>query len=154
MKQLLRQYDALETSKTKAMPKSKQQIDAFTRAYLECALWAETDNSDDSGGDPLEDNYDLDDIDPESLKQAITDCRRFQDENAEDLARYSNKAWTADELGGHDFWLTRRGHGAGFWDRCDFLPKEARDRLTAAAKKCGERYVTVGDDGHVYIEKG
>lgn len=25
--------------------------------------------------------------------------------------------WSDDERAGHDFWLTRAGHGAGFWDR-------------------------------------
>ena len=70
----------------------------------------------------------------------IEDCRRFQEENAADLARYDHPQWTAAELGGHDFWLTRNGHGCGFWDRNDCLPEEAGDRLTAAAEKCGEYY--------------
>ena len=48
--------------------------------------------------------------------------------------------------------MTRNGHGAGFWDRTDCLPEEARDRLTAAAEKCGEYYLGVGDDGNVYID--
>ena len=42
------------------------------------------------------------------------DCRRFQEENAADLALYDHPQWTAAELGGHDFWLTRNGHGCGF----------------------------------------
>jgi hypothetical protein len=127
-------------------------LDAFTRAYLECILWAETDHSDDSGGDPLDENYSLDDFDPASLKQAIYDCRRFQEENAADIALYDHQNWTAAELGGHDFWLTRNGHGCGFWDRNDFLPADAGNRLTAASEEYGECYVTVGDDGKLYID--
>lgn len=129
-----------------------ETLDDFTRAYLEAAFWAETDNSTDAGGDPVEDNYSFDDLDPDSLAQAIEDCRRFQEENAADLAAYDHPQWSAAELGGHDFWLTRNGHGAGFWDRYDCLPEAARDRLTAAAERYGEKTVGVGDDGNVYID--
>jgi len=45
----------------------------------------------------------------------VEECRRFQEENAADLAAYDHPQWSAAELGGHDFWLTRNGHGAGFW---------------------------------------
>ena len=128
------------------------ELEDFTRAYLEAILWAETDNADDSGGEPLDRNYDLYDFDPDSLDKAVEECRRFQEENASDLAAYDHPQWSAAELGGHDFWLTRNGHGAGFWDRTDCLPEAARDRLTAAAERYGERCVGVGDDGNVYID--
>ena len=116
------------------------ELDDFTRAYLEAILFAETDNADDSGGEPLDRNYDLWDFDPDSLDKAIEDCRRFQEENAADLARYNHPQWSAAELGGHDFWLTRNGHGAGFWDRTIACRKRPRDRLTAAAETYGEKY--------------
>ena len=124
-------------------------LDIFTRAYIECALWSTNDESDDSGGDPLDDNYTIDDIAPESLAKMIDDCRRFQEENAADLALYNHPRYRGPELGGHDLWLTRNGHGAGFWDRDDCLPEEARDRLTAAAKKYGEVYLSA-NDGAIY----
>ena len=127
-------------------------LDDFTRAYLEAILFAETDNADDSGGEPLDRNYDLWDFDPDSLDKAVEDCRRFQEENTADLALYDHPQWTAAELGGHDFWLTRNGHGCGFWDRNDCLPQEARDRLTAAAEKAREYYLYLGDDGVIYGE--
>lgn len=41
---------------------------------------------------------------------------------------------------GHDFILTRNGHGAGFWDRGYGA---AGDRLTSAAKAYGEVHATV-----------
>ena len=128
------------------------ELDDFTRAYLEAILWAETDNADDSGGEPLDRNYDLYDFDSDSLDKAVEECLCFQEENAADLAVYDHPQWSAAELGGHDFWLTRNGHGAGFWDRTDCLPEAARDRLTAAAERYGERRVGVGDDGNVYID--
>jgi hypothetical protein len=84
-------------------------MDEFTAAYIECALWSSNDETDEQGGAPLDANYCADDIDPATLATMVEDCRRFQEQNAEliraDLVR-----------AGHDFWLTRNHHGAGFWD--------------------------------------
>lgn len=49
---------------------------------------------------------------------------------------------------GTDFWLTRNGHGAGFWDRGY---GEAGDKLTAFAEKFGKQDVYKGDDGKAYV---
>ena len=92
------------------MTTTTPQLDEFTNAYLECALWSTNDESTPSGGCPLDDNYSIEDIDPEMIATAVADCERFQRDHAallegQDLSR-----------AGHDFWLTRNGHGAGFWD--------------------------------------
>jgi hypothetical protein len=126
------------------------QFDEFSRSYVEAALWATTDESTDAGGDPLDDNYSAADIDVDTLAGMIDDCRRFQEANAADLAQYNHPEWTPAGLGGHDFWLTRNGHGCGFWDRNDCLPEDAAQRLTAAAEKCGEVDLYVGDNGKIY----
>ena len=128
---------------------TRPALDAFTLAYIEAALWSSNDESDDAGGDPLDANYSVDDIAPETLAEMADDCCRFQEANAADLALYSHRQWSAAELGGHDFWLTRNGHGCGFWDR-DCLPEAAGERLSAAAEAAGERYLYIGDDGMIY----
>lgn len=53
-----------------------------------------------------------------------------------------------DNSEGHDFWLTRAGHGAGFWD--GDLPEELGERLTQASKAAGNREPYIGDDGLIY----
>jgi hypothetical protein len=126
-------------------------LSPFARAYVECALWASNDESDESGGEPMDANYGIDDIDSDTLASMVDDCRRFQEENAADLALYDHPEWTAAELGGHDFWLTRNHHGAGFWDR-DCLPRDAGERLTEAAHACGTVDLYLGDDGVIYGE--
>lgn len=137
-------------------------LDEFTRAYLECILFSETDNSDDSGGEPLDHSYSIEDFSEESLKEAIADCVRFQKDNAEDIATipdhnmkrcdsYGRDHYSGLECAGHDFWFTRNGHGVGFWDR-DWISKPVKERLTAACKKLGERWVYVGDDGQLHID--
>ena len=112
--------------------------DAFTRQYIETALWSSNDNSDDSGGDPLDKNYSPSDLTVDTLREMIADCEKFQAENARMLARAyaeAKKPYDAENAG-HDFWLTRNGHGAGFWDRD--LPKDVGDALTRASEKYGE----------------
>jgi len=123
------------------------QLDDFTRAYIECALWATNDESTPAGGEPLDQNYGIGDIDPDTLNKMAEDCQCFQRENTADLALYDHPA--SAELGGHDFFLTRNGHGAGFWDR-DCLPEDAGQRLTEAAKAYGECSLYVGDDNMIY----
>ncbi len=57
------------------------KLDDFTEAYIECALWSSTDQSSDSGGEPLDDNYDASDIAPETLEKMVADCKAFQGDN-------------------------------------------------------------------------
>ncbi len=130
------------------MSNTINQLDDFTLAYIEAALWSTNDESDESGGEPLDSNYGLDDLAPETLAAIVEDCRRFQQENVNDLASYDHPRYSAAEMGGHDFLLTRNGHGCGFWD--GDWPEEAGERLTAAAEKCGEFNLYVGDDGLLY----
>ena len=125
-------------------------LDKFTEAYVEAALWATNDESDERGGEPLENNYSLADIAPETLAKIIENCRRFQQENTADLALYRHPLYGGKELGGHDFFLTRNHHGCGFWDRLDCLPEDAGRRLTDAAHKYVEFDLYVGDDGLIY----
>lgn len=49
---------------------------------------------------------------------------------------------------GYDFWLTRNGHGVGFWDRGY---GEVGEKLTENANKFAECYIYLGDDGKAYI---
>lgn len=50
---------------------------------------------------------------------------------------------------GHDIWLTRNGHGAGFFDRG--YDSDIEERLMNAAQKLGESYPYQGDDGRLYF---
>jgi hypothetical protein len=127
-------------------------LDPLTRAYLECALWSSTDESDESGGESLDKNYTLDDFAPEALERAIADCRAFQEANADDIynADYApgSGEWSNAERAGRDFWLTRNGYGSGFWVR-DL--GEIGERLDKAATAAGPCDAYQGDDGRIYL---
>lgn len=125
-------------------------MDDFTLAYIECALWATNDESNEQGGEPLDANYSISDLAPETLEAMIADCAAFQKANAADVAAGPDgHDYDRYERAGHDFWLTRNHHGAGFWDG-DY-PEEIGERLTAASHAYGEVNLYV-HDGRVYTE--
>lgn len=118
-------------------------LDAFTRGFLECALWSSTDGSREDGGDPLDDNWTIESIAPACVELLAKECERFQVDNQADLESAKSIAHA-----GHDFWLTRNGHGAGFWDG-DY-PDAVGERLTADSERYGEVDLYIGDDGQIY----
>lgn len=134
-----------------------KELDDFVKHYLIAALWSSTDNNE----EPLDGAYDIDDLAPETLAAAIADCERFQTVSAELLAdayimydalglSYHPDAGSAQACAGHDFWLTRCGHGIGFWDR-GF--NDLGDQLTALVGYCTEFppvELYVGEDGKIY----
>lgn len=113
-------------------------LDAFTRGYIGAALQlADEELGDDAFYEKLH---------VDTISDMIEDCRAFQAENAADLGEYYDHGLD-EEQAGIDFWLTRNGHGAGFWDRG---AGDAGKRLSAASKKYGETDLYLGDDGAVY----
>jgi hypothetical protein len=130
------------------------KFDVFTQAYIQAALWSSTDDSDPTGGEPLDKNYSIKDIAPKTLKRMVKDCQRFQEVNWELLTSEPGSEYLRGgelspvlERAGQDFWLTRNGHGAGFWD--GDWPVNG-DALTKASNKYGEYNLYVGDDGKIY----
>ena len=113
-------------------------LDAFTFAYIEAAFWTATDED----GEPMG-HLGLHDLSPEALQEAIRDCRAFQETYAEQLASLDAAQ------SGHDFLLTRNGHGAGFWDRG--YPDAIADPLTEGAGAYGTADLYLGDDGLLYF---
>lgn len=124
-----------------------KNLDAFTRAYITAALWSSVDDD----GNPLDKEYGQSDIDPETLAKMVADCERFQSEQSDYLiSEYHDSEVdnTIDAVAGHDFWLTRNHHGAGFWDG-DWVEPIGR-HLTDASHKFGECDLYIGDDGKIY----
>ena len=114
-------------------------MQTFIDAYIECALWSSIGEND----EPLDDNYGPEDIAPETLKTMRADCEDFQ-VLCGDLI---DSADMEESQAGHDFWLTRNGHGAGFWDRG---LGDVGEKLSEAAKVYGEFYLYIGDDGRIH----
>lgn len=113
----------------------------FVTAYISCMLWSSTDESTPEGGEPLDENYTDSDLAPEAMEKVRNDCNSFYDRAGALLDEWD------DEQAGHDYWLTRNGHGAGFWDR----GKDAGAALTELAHADGTCDAYVGDDGKIYL---
>lgn len=121
--------------------KTQIKLDTFQAAYVTCALWS----SNDDNGEPL-DSLDAE-VAQETLEKMAQDCNTFR-------AAHSNLLDTSGlsiEQQGHDLWLSRNGHGAGFFDR----PMEGADRtacnsLQEKAREFSSFDLYVGDDGQIY----
>lgn len=127
-------------------PVEPARLEQFTNGYLAAALWSTNDDS----GNPLDAKYSEADIDPATLERMKADCGSFYEAwqeyiDAETCLEYDS---TPESRGGHDFWLTRNGHGAGFWD--GDWEAAAGKKLTAASHIYGEFNIYVGDDGKIY----
>lgn len=124
-------------------------LDEMFPHYVTCALWS----SHDDDGVPLDSEYGPDDIDENVSANMRADCESFVVGawhwlvNDGENAPVSTRSMMQAEQVGHDFWLTRNGHGAGFWDRGTGA---VGDALTKLAKPYGGCDLYVGDDGRVY----
>lgn len=109
-------------------------LDEFTESYLECLLGTATMATED--GDLQEAPRDLEweNISPEDLGEVFMDCRNFQDAHGE---MFEDREAAA----GHDFCLTRNGHGAGFFD--GDWPEPEGSKLTEDSRPYGTQGVMV-----------
>jgi hypothetical protein len=126
-------------------------LDYFTRGYIKAMFF--TDASDPDDGDLQDATFA--ELAPSALADIIADCAAFQAVNRaalDEAMRSPSYDHTDDGYGlqaaGHDFWLTRNRHGAGFWDRG---LGAVGDKLADAARAWSSQYVYRGDDGLVYV---
>lgn len=114
-----------------------RNTEVITKHYLIAALWSSTDEH----GEPLDAVFNLDDVAPFCLKEAAECVQEFVE-----MAGPLLEGLTDEQIG-HDFWLTRNHHGAGFWDRG--LGKRGL-ALTILAHSWGELALHVSEDGYIY----
>ena len=108
------------------------------QAYREAALWTEEELLVTEGFD-----YTEWDFTREASDAIEIEVSRFITAAADVIDDDENYAQL-----GHDLWLTRNGHGAGFWDRG---LGALGDRLTKASEAYGSCDVYVGDDGKLHL---
>ncbi len=118
----------------------QQQIAYAIGGMLECALWSSTDFD----GEPLDAAHGIQDIHPDTTASLIEDLRDFIEANSDDIAASGLDAAQV----GHDFTLTRNGHGTGIWDRG---LGELGDRLADAMRAYGSFDLWVDSEGKINI---
>lgn len=119
-------------------------LDSFTQGYIEAMFFTDASDSDD--GDLADGAFDQ--LAPETIAAVIVDCDKFQKENADHLLQFEQITGRPLDHAGHDFWLTRNGHGAGFWDRG---AGTVGDTLTGACKHYRSCNLYRGDDDLIYL---
>ena len=132
-------------------------VDEVLPHYIVTALWSSHDESDENGGEPMDANYGPDDLAPETRETMRGEVADFlAGIERERPGVYAEMAagtvWSDPGQVGHDFWLTRNHHGAGFWDRYsgDQPAAELGDFLTKWAHTYGSVDLYVGDDGKIH----
>lgn len=137
------------------VPSSLSDIDCrFTRGYVEAAFFSTSDEAREDGGDALQDNHDVSDLAPATWAAVRRDCAAFLSANQAliEACEDHHKPGSADDdalaHAGRDFWYTREGHGAGFWD--GDWPEAAGEHLSSAAKEFGTADWYLGDDGAIW----
>jgi hypothetical protein len=117
---------------------SPRGLDEAFDAYVEAALWSSTGDDD----QPLDKHFDKRALAYETRMSMMRDVGTFLRDNDADIDGDYSRA-------GHDFWLTRNGHGAGFWD--GRWPEPEASRLTESAHRYGSSDLYVGDDGLLHV---
>lgn len=134
---------------------SNLQLEAFARAYKACALWSSTDDN----GEPIDTNYDAEDLDRATSKAMDDDCASFYLSNEAEIQcdgapmvddDVDSESERKAAMAGHDFWLTRNGHGAGFGD--GDWPDGVGQRLEKACKGYRTVSLYVGPDNLIRME--
>lgn len=120
-------------------------LETFIKAYIECALWSSVDGD----GTPLDDSSYEGALSAGAMATMADDATDFYNSfHTLFDGQYGSAKHSDAELAGHDFWLTRNGHGAGFWD--GDLPEKIGNELTEMAEAYGSADLYVGDDGLIY----
>jgi len=122
-------------------------MDKFIQGYWKALFWSETildDNCNELG--QFEDHYTVEDLDPGDRAKTEKTLQEFF-ENWSPV--WLDAGWD-NEQAGHDFALTRNGHGTGFWDR-DWDRNDAGEQLTEACKPYGTQNLYLGDNGKICV---
>lgn len=121
----------------------------FFDAYVEAALWSSTYETPDREDNPMDDGEH--ELAQETRDAMLKDCADFLAycgaSGLDPVPDYHCPEYGNAEKSGHDFWLTRNGHGCGYWDRG---LGDVGDALSDAAATFGGADLYVGDDGLIY----
>lgn len=118
-----------------------EEFESMVEGYVETAIWADMPEPE---NEREAKRYGNAVVSRNAWEGARKDCKAFL-EAAGDLITDEDNLYNV----GHNLWLTRQHHGAGFWDG-DYLPKERGDALTKIAHDMGECYLEI-HRGRIYF---
>jgi hypothetical protein len=137
-------------------------IEAFVSHYVVAALWMETDGD----GTSLDSLYGPADLSEDASRQCVDECIDFlrQSLGGSDVATALSTLRSTGKEGspshpdgifaqaGHDFWLTRNGHGTGFWDRPEIYGDREANALSEISRQADLRDLDVDSGtGEIHV---
>lgn len=132
---------------------SEKDLLEILKGYLEAALWTEEERLKDeyenefNYSDEIDlGSFSVDDLDDNSKIQAYIDINRFIWDSGVDAIKEAIEVNGLFKLG-MDIWLTRNGHGAGFFDH----GYENEESLMKSAEKLKGVDLYLGDDLKLYF---
>lgn len=134
---------------------NKSDLRVFVEVYVETAIWSTADAKTSAFLDEL--GFGPYDFSTAAVQQIRADCKYFiatygaYFDDDRYLADFDNDDESAFVQAAHDFWLTRNGHGPGFYDG-DWREPAAKV-LTDAATRMGAFDIEIGDDGKLHLQR-
>lgn len=116
------------------------KTEAMVAAYLEAIYFTETGDNDQPPSTA--------ELTPLTKCQAYIDCRNFLWAIGGNDPVDGFYDLDPEQLG-HDLWLTRNGHGTGFWDRPEIYGEANARLFTRLSRAVGEHYADFLAEGEV-----
>lgn len=122
-------------------------LNAFIAGYFEALYFA--DSATNCDGETVENVAGVD-MTEEAREECRQDCAQFLDLAGDkvNLAIVGSDDYD-HTMAGRDFWFSRQGHGAGFWDRGLGL---VGDDLHKVAELFGEKHLYINERGLLEVE--
>lgn len=119
-------------------------MDLFKKGYIEAMFFFSESNDENLK------NVGLPEISTELMERIEKDCAEFLAKAnhliSDEYCNYTE--CTAEEYAGHDFFLTRNGHGSSFLD--GFWSNTTATNLYKLSKTFNQMNVYLGDDNRIY----
>jgi len=123
---------------------NKTDLERFTKSYIEAMLWSSTDDD----GEGLDASESFDGIAPVAMKAIEASCLAFFVKAGDLIESEPNQTV---ENAGYDFFLTRAGHGCGFWDGDWPVSGDALSAIVDDGFKYRLSEPYIGDDRLLYL---
>lgn len=120
-----------------------RQATMMADGYLDALVFTE-DHADN------EHVLDGDDLSPSLHFHALAVCSAFLERFADEI----DACQASFAQMGYDLWLTRNGHGTGFWDHPEYYPDGLNHRFSKWAADLGEVMVYSVSGGGIIAESG
>lgn len=147
-------YDDVKAMALFAYPNAKiipdsiddEYRETFTESYIDTAIEDGSDRGGEDSEDLNLDGLNSSDLADEARAKMEADCKAFIDANAETLTAVMENMGAGDA--GYNFYMSRQGHGVGFWDR----GLGANGEKLHDACKHREIYLYKDEDGKIHHE--